>query len=121
MNLFNQAAHWIATGIEILGIGIIVIGGVTASVLFLIELKKRKIFPEAYQKYRLRLGQGILLGLEFLVAADIIGTVAVDATFRNVGVLAAIVGLRTFLSFALEIEIKGRLPWKEKDGFDTRT
>ena len=48
MNLFNLAAHWIATGIEILGIGIIVIGGVIASALFLIELKKRKIFPEAY-------------------------------------------------------------------------
>jgi len=116
MNLFNQAAHWIATGIEILGIGIIAIGGVIASALFLIELKKRKVFAEAYQKYRQRLGQGILLGLEFLVAADIIGTVAVDPTFRNVGVLAAIVGLRTFLSFALEIEIKGQLPWKEKNG-----
>ena len=116
MNLFNQAAHWIATGIEILGIGIIAIGGVIASALFLIELKKRKVFAEAYQKYRQRLGQGILLGLEFLVTADIIGTVAVDPTFRNVGVLAAIVGLRTFLSFALEIEIKGQLPWKEKNG-----
>jgi uncharacterized membrane protein len=116
MNLFAQTAHWIATGIEIVGIFIIVIGAVIASALFLVELKKEKVFPRAYQKYRQRLGQGILLGLEFLVAADIIGTVAVDPTFRNVGVLAVIVGLRTFLSFALEIEIKGRLPWKEGPG-----
>jgi uncharacterized membrane protein len=115
MNLFTEAAHWVATGIEIFGIGIIVAGGVIASALFLKEWKKGKIFREAYQKYRERLGQAILLGLEFLVAADIIGTVAVDPTFRTVGVLAAIVGIRTFLSFALEIEIKGRLPWKEKE------
>ena len=61
------------------------------------------------------MGHAILLGLEFLVAADIIGTVAVDPTFRNVGVLGAIIGIRTFLSFALEIEIKGRLSWKDKE------
>jgi len=116
MSLFNQAAHWIATGIEILGIGIIVAGVVIASALFLVELRKEKTFPQTYQRFRQRLGQGILLGLEFLVAADIVGTVAVDPTFRNVGVLAVIVGLRTFLSFALEIEIKGQLPWKERVG-----
>jgi uncharacterized membrane protein len=115
MDLLNQAAYWIATGIEMVGIGIIVTGGVIASTRFLIEWTKTKTYPAAYQKYRERLGQAILLGLEFLVAADIIGTVAVDPTFRNVGVLGAIVGIRTFLSFALEIEIKGRLPWKEKE------
>jgi uncharacterized membrane protein len=58
------------------------------------------------------LGQAILLGLEFLVAADIIGTVAVDPTFRNVGILGAVVAIRTFLSFALEVEIQGRWPWQ---------
>jgi uncharacterized membrane protein len=113
MNLFSKAAHWISTGIEMFGIGVIVIGALIASILFLIEWRKEMIFNEAYRKYRERLGQAILLGLEFLVAADIIGTVAVDPTFWNVGVLAAIVAIRTFLSFALEIEIRGRLPWKE--------
>ena len=57
------------------------------------------------------LGRAILLGLEFLVAGDIINTVAVDPTFRSVGVLAGIVVIRTFLSFSLEIEIQGRFPW----------
>ena len=115
MNLFDQATHWISTGIEMIGIGIIVAGALIASILFLVEWIKKKMFPSAYQKYRERLGQAILLGLEFLVAADIIGTVAVDPTFRNVGVLGAIVVIRTFLSFALEIEIKGSLPWKGKE------
>jgi uncharacterized membrane protein len=55
-----------------------------------------------------------LLGLEFLVAADIIRTVAVTPTFRSVGVLAVIVVIRTFLSFSLELEITGRWPWQKK-------
>jgi len=115
MNLFGEATHLISVGIEIFGIAIIVIGGMIASVLFLVDWKKNQTFLVTYQKYRERLGQAILLGLEFLVAADIIGTVAVDPTYQNIGVLGAIVLIRTFLSFALEIEIKGRLPWKERE------
>lgn len=59
-----------------------------------------------------RLGRGILLGLELLVAGDIIHTVAVELTFETVGVLAIIVLIRTFLSFALEVELNGRWPWR---------
>jgi uncharacterized membrane protein len=73
-------------------------------------------FLNTYRRYRERLGQAILLGLEFLVAADIIGTVAVDPTFRNVGILGAVVAIRTFLSFALEVEIQGRWPWQAVRG-----
>ncbi|MFW5832871.1 MAG: DUF1622 domain-containing protein, partial [Pseudomonadota bacterium] len=58
------------------------------------------------------LAHSILLGLEFLVAADIIGTVAVEPTIENLLVLGLIVLIRTFLSFALHIEISGRLPWR---------
>jgi len=65
----------------------------------------------AYREYRQQLGRAILLGLEFLVAGDIINTVAVDPSFRSVGVLAGIVAIRTFLSFSLEVEIEGRWPW----------
>jgi hypothetical protein len=68
---------------------------------------------ELYDDYRANLGRAILLGLEFLVAADIIGTVAVDPTLENLGVLAVIVAIRTFLSFALEVEIQGRWPWQQ--------
>jgi uncharacterized membrane protein len=66
------------------------------------------VFPSAHHRYWGDLGRAILLGLEFLVAADIIGTVAVDPTFRSLGVLGLIVLIRTFLSFALEVEIQGR-------------
>src|SRR3569832_1422274 len=69
----------------------------------------------AYREYRQHLGRAILLGLEFLVAGDIINTVAVDPTFRSVGVLAGIVVIRTFLSFSLEVEIDGRWPWPRAD------
>jgi uncharacterized membrane protein len=109
---FDLLADVVATGIEMMGIGTIIVGIVIASLRFGWELFHECIFPESYQRYRERLGQAILLGLEFLVAADIIGTVAVDPTFRNIGVLGAIVTIRTFLSFALEVEIHGRWPWE---------
>ncbi len=66
-----------------------------------------------YRLYRQLLGRSILLGLELLVAADIIRTVAVTPTFESVGVLAGIVLIRTFLSFSLELEITGRWPWQK--------
>lgn len=66
-----------------------------------------------YRAYRQLLGRSILLGLELLVAADIIRTVAVTPTFTSVGVLAVIVLIRTFLSFSLELEITGRWPWQK--------
>ena len=68
----------------------------------------------AYEGLRANLARGILLGLEFLVAADIIGTVALTPTFESLGVLAGIVLIRTFLSFSLEVEIEGRWPWQRK-------
>ena len=108
----SPIVHSVARGIETVGIGIIVIGALLASGVFLREWIREDLFLEVYRRYRERLGQAILLGLEFLVAADIIGTVAVDPTFRNVGILGAIVAIRTFLSFALEVEIQGRWPWQ---------
>jgi uncharacterized membrane protein len=103
----------IATVIEVAGVGIIVVGVLIASALFL-----RRGFGsdwnKAYEGFRADLGRGILLGLEFLVAADIIGTVAVAPTFESLGVLAAIVLIRTFLSFSLEVEIEGRWPWQRR-------
>ena len=67
-----------------------------------------------YRSYRQLLGRSILLGLELLVAADIIRTVAVTPTFESVGVLAIIVLIRTFLSYSLELEITGRWPWQKE-------
>ncbi len=62
--------------------------------------------------------RGILLGLELLVAGDIIRTVAIAPTFSSVGVLAVIVVIRTFLSFSLEVELTGHWPWQQKSGAD---
>ena len=74
---------------------------------------RREALDHAYHAYRSSLGRAILLGLEFLVAADIINTVAVEPTWENVGVLGAVVLIRTFLSFSLEVEIYGHWPWQE--------
>ena len=107
--------------LEVAGIGIIVLGALGASVAFVRDLWRHTTFDISFQQYRRALGRAILLGLEFLVGADIIATVAVEPNFRNVGVLALIVVIRTFLSFSLEVEINGRWPWQhrsrdERDG-----
>ncbi len=73
---------------------------------------------EDLRAYRRNLGRSILLGLEFLVAADIIKTVAVTPTFTSVGVLAIIVLIRTFLSWSLQLEIEGRWPWQKEEEED---
>ena len=80
------------------------------------RLSQRQHRSDAYQLYRQNLGRAILLGLEFLVAGDIIRTVAVSPTFRSLGVLAGIVLIRTFLSMALQLEIEGRWPWQRGQG-----
>lgn len=77
-------------------------------------LRERRL-QAAYQRHRGSLGRAILLSLEFLVAADIIGTVAVEPTLHNLGVLGIIVLIRTFLRFALEAEINGHWPWRESE------
>jgi uncharacterized membrane protein len=104
----------VARVIEVAGVGIIVIGSAIATIEFLHQLA-RKAFGDAYEVYRRRLGQTILLGLEFLVAADIIQTVTVSATLERVGILAAIVAIRTFLSTTLAVEIEGRWPWRRSE------
>jgi uncharacterized membrane protein len=109
----TQALDWTGRAIEVAGIGIIVLGALFSSLYFLWQLLySGAALAEAYRAYRANLGRGILLGLEFLIAADIVGTVAVDPTLHNLGVLASIVLIRTFLSLALEVEIQGHWPWQ---------
>lgn len=99
--------------VEITGI-VIIAGGAFGTLLrFLFRgLRQGAFTQEAVSGLRSNLGRVILLGLEFLVAADIINTVAVAPTLESVAVLAGIVAIRTFLSFSLEMEIEGRLPWQ---------
>lgn len=107
-------AEWSAAGIEAVGIAVIVLVLVWTLVLAAVHLVAGRPHGDLYRDARRRLARGILLGLEFLVAADIIHTVAVDLTFQSVGVLAIVVLIRTFLSFTLELESSGRWPWEHK-------
>jgi uncharacterized membrane protein len=104
--------HWTARSVEVAGIVVIVLGAIAASLHFVWQVLRWGTSTVVYSAYRANLGRAILVGLELLVAADIIGTVAVDPTLHNLGVLAAIVLIRTFLSFSLEVEIEGRWPWQ---------
>jgi uncharacterized membrane protein len=108
---FQRLIEIVGTGVDFGGVVIVVVGVLLASVLAL-RMAIRHVVG-GYEAYRRLLGRSILLGLEFLVAADIIRTVAVTPTFRSVGVLAVIVLIRTFLSFSLELEITGRWPWQK--------
>ena len=113
---YDRIVATVARAIEIAGIAVLVTGGGLATLAFLRRLTRGRAFVDAYHAYRADLGRAILLGLEFLVAADIIGTVAIEPTFRSLGVLALIVAIRTFLSFALELEVSGRWPWQRGAG-----
>jgi uncharacterized membrane protein len=102
----------IARVVEVLGIATLVLGLLVALVQAVRRLVGEGGAEEAYRVVRTVFGRSILLGLEFLVAADIIRTVAVEPSLENVVVLGLIVLIRTFLSFSLEVEIDGRLPWR---------
>lgn len=106
--------HWSINAIEITGIAVIVIGAATSLLTYTAGRLRSQPADICYRSLRASLGRSILLGLEFLVAADIIATVSIDPTLESVMVLGVIVLIRTFLSFALEVEIEGRLPWQSK-------
>ncbi|MFP4143997.1 MAG: DUF1622 domain-containing protein [Phycisphaeraceae bacterium] len=107
-------AEWCAAALELMGIGVIATMAVYVLLLAAVKIVRGEIGKGLFRETRHRLAYGILLGLEFLVAADIIHTVAVNLTFTSVGVLAIVVLIRTFLSFTLEMEIAGRWPWQNK-------
>jgi uncharacterized membrane protein len=107
-----RTAEEIARGVEVLGIATLVLGLLVALVQAGRSLAGGGGGEEAYRVVRTVFGRSILLGLEFLVAADIIRTVAVEPSLENVAVLGLIVLIRTFLSFSLEVEIDGRWPWR---------
>lgn len=98
--------------IEVGGIAVIVLGtaGSTLAALWQTFITGER-GPDTFTHYRSNLGRAILLGLEFLVAADIINTVAIEPTLESLAILGGIVLIRTFLSFSLEVEIEGRWPW----------
>jgi uncharacterized membrane protein len=102
----------IGTTIDAIGVAVIAGGAILA--VFLTVGRVRQEDGGAYEFFRRRLGRAILLGLEFLVAADIIRTVAVTPSGESVAVLGGIVLIRTFLSFSLQLEVTGAWPWQQR-------
>jgi uncharacterized membrane protein len=113
MTRYRELMELIGTLVDSVGVLIIVVGAIAASARFL--ARGRGDFAGAYRSYRQGLGRAILLGLEFLIAGDIIRTVVIAPTLENVLILALIVVIRTFLSMALQLEVEGRWPWKRGD------
>ncbi|GAA1972445.1 DUF1622 domain-containing protein [Terrabacter lapilli] len=115
---FGRGIELAGKAIDFAGVAVLVIGAIVAAVRAIQNARAHQ--PDTYRRFRQQLGRTILLGLELLVAADIIRTVAVTPTLSSVLVLAIIVLIRTFLSFSLELEITGRWPW-QKDPTEDRT
>ena len=110
--MFVEIVETTGKVIDGVGVAVIVVGAVSAAVVTVGRLRGRD--GDSYELFRRQLGRSILLGLEFLVAADIIRTVAVTPTGESVAVLAGIVAIRTFLSFSLQVEVTGAWPWQRR-------
>jgi uncharacterized membrane protein len=109
---YEQTIADVSKAVEVAGIATLVVGGLYALGAFGVQVARRAR-ADSYEELRRSLGRSILLGLEILVAADIIRTIAITPTFTSVGVLGLIVVVRTFLSFSLEAELDGQWPWRK--------
>lgn len=105
----------VALGLEAMGAFVTTVGALVATVFFGTALVRKEGLYPAYHRYRANLGRAVLLGLEFLIAGDIIATILVQPTLRSVSALGLIVLIRTFLSFSLQTEIDGQFPWRRKE------
>lgn len=114
---FDHVMEAVVHGFEVGGVLILVLSSVKA--LVTAALSFRRIGSvRTYERLRRDMGRGILLGLEFLIIADIVLTITVDLTLSSALALGLIVLVRTFLSFSLEIELDGRLPWRRTGAAD---
>ncbi|WP_338793444.1 DUF1622 domain-containing protein [Bernardetia sp. Wsw4-3y2] len=110
MELIRHYIHYVAISIEVLGILTIILG-----IFYAFFLALTKTNQDKYTLVRQKIGKAILLGLEILVAADIISTIVTEPTLNQVLTLGLIVLIRTFLSLSLQVELEGRFPWQRKD------
>jgi uncharacterized membrane protein len=106
----SQSIRLVGTCIEIFGVFIIVAGIIWSTY----QSARRRVDEPHYDQYKIRIGRSLLLGLEVLVAADIVKTIAIELTFTSLGLLAGLVVVRTFLSWTLVLEIEGRWPWQRE-------
>ncbi len=119
--LFSSASETISSwveviiaSIEMLAVVVIVIVIAAATIIFLYDKVFRRQVENLYEKYRRGLARAILVGLEILIAADVIRTVVLDRTFEAIAVLGLLVVVRIILSWSLLVEIEGRWPWQQK-------
>ncbi len=111
---FKSAIELTGTIFDLVGVGALAIGAIIAFVRYgAARIRRGGNNQLAYQNLRRDMGKAILLGLELLVAADIIRSVAVDPTFVSLGALGLLVVIRTFLSWSLEVELNGEWPWRQ--------
>lgn len=114
---YTRIVEYVGMILEAVGVTVMVFGAIAATVVFILRMLKSSNTVDNYRGYRQNLGRAILLGLEFLVAGDIIRSIVVSVSLTSVAVLAIIVLIRSFLSIELEMEIEGRWPWqREKAG-----
>jgi uncharacterized membrane protein len=116
---FTELVETIGRGVDLAGV-VVIAGGVVWITIVTLPRLRHQDRDDVYRDYRRGIGKAILLGLELLVAADIIRTVAVSPTIESVAVLGLIVLVRTFLSFSLEVELYGRWPWQRGGGHGAR-
>ena len=110
---FSEVMEKVTRGFETVGVAILVIGIAVAFIRAVLDLR-REGGHRAYARLRQDMGRSILLGLEVLIAADLVRTVTIDPTLESAIFLGVIVLVRTFLSFSLEIELDGVVPWRKK-------
>ncbi len=108
---FEEWMEAVVHGFEIVGVAILVAGSVAALVGYVVALARGRR-EGAFEHVRQAIGRAILLGLEVLIIADIVLTITVDTTLESALTLGLVVLVRTFLSFSLEIELEGALPWR---------
>ena len=110
MENFRGLMEIVGTAMD--GVGVLIVAGGALVATARLLVRRTHNTGNYYSSYRQDIGRAILLGLEFLIAGDIIRTVVVAPTIQNVVVLGLIVLIRTFLSLSLQLEIEGRLPWR---------
>lgn len=111
-SFFKELITIAGYAIEAFGVLVVIVGSCLSTSAYL-KTYKESAEGVAYKKLRQDLGRSIILGLEFLIAGDIIRTVVVADSLENIGILALIILIRTFLSITLHLEIEGQLPWKK--------
>ncbi len=112
MSLLKIVEH-VGGAIDVAGVAVIVVGCIISCSLYFGHVARRA--DQAYQDLRNNLGRSILIGLEFLVAGDIVKTIAITPNAQHVAALAGVVAIRTFLSLSLTVEMTGRWPWRKRD------